>query len=155
LWRGVGFRHSFLDLSVFGEFELSSVYERGEGGEDEGFKARVGEEREVIGAFKSGGATMKERREITIEIVNITEAQELAIRDFLAAWGYLGGVGSSRWTSFYADGDGDFRPKILVNGEKPQQYGSKSEIENRWRSDEYRIDFDEISGSLRESRDGK
>lgn len=28
---------------------------------------------------------------------------------------YLGNVGSSRMCSFYADGDGDFRPKINID----------------------------------------
>jgi hypothetical protein len=30
----------------------------------------------------------------------------------LKAMQILGGIGSSRWIKFYADGDGDFRPKF-------------------------------------------
>ena len=55
-----------------------------------------------------------------IEIDNLTPRQEAAIEDFLLTWMRLGEWGSSRFTAFYADGDGDFRPKIKVNGEKPK-----------------------------------
>ena len=62
---------------------------------------------------------------LTIEIDNLTEPQALAIEDMLATWSSLGSRGSSRWTAFYADGDGDFRPKILVDGQKPNSYADK------------------------------
>lgn len=42
------------------------------------------------------------------------------IPHFLSMLGYmeqLGGLGSSRIVSFYADGDGDFRPKFEWNNE--------------------------------------
>ena len=55
-----------------------------------------------------------------IEIKNLTTAQEVALEDMLSVWEYLGSIGSSRWTAFYADGDGNFRPKITVNGKKPE-----------------------------------
>jgi hypothetical protein len=33
----------------------------------------------------------------------------------------LGGMGSSRWVHFYADGDGDFRPKFEWSEELPEE----------------------------------
>jgi hypothetical protein len=90
-------------------------------------------------------------RKLTIEIEGITEAQDLAIRDLLSQWVRLGSAGASRWTSFYADGDGNFHPKVLVNGEAPVAFGTEEEQTARWSDDEYRIDFDEIAGELRRS----
>lgn len=87
----------------------------------------------------------KDRRSILVRIDNLTPAQELALCDYFAQWVRLGQVGSSRWTSFYADGDGNFRPKITVNGEKPEFFGTHEQVCARWKGDEYRLDFDEIA----------
>jgi len=87
------------------------------------------------------------KRKITVEIDNLTEAQEIALNDLFATWVTLGSWGSSRWTAFFADGDGDFRPKVTVNGEKPKT----TELIDRdklWQGDEYRIDFDAIGWAL-------
>jgi hypothetical protein len=86
-------------------------------------------------------------RKMTIEIENLTVAQVIAIEDLMATWRFLGSVGSSRWTSFFADGDGDFRPKITVNGLKPQTTNlyPRSQF---WVGDEYKIDFDCIAAAL-------
>ena len=56
-----------------------------------------------------------------IEIKNLTKVQEVALEDMLATWVGLGNGGSSRWTAFYADGDGNFRPKITVDGREPRE----------------------------------
>jgi len=97
------------------------------------------------------------KRKITVEIDNLTEAQEIALNDFFATWVTLGNWGSSRWTAFFADGDGDFRPKITINGEKPK-YTDLVPREKFWpwgthgeyldTSGEYRIDFDSIGWAL-------
>lgn len=58
---------------------------------------------------------------ITIEIENIEEHHAEAIEDMLYHWCLLGNWGASRYTTFFADGDGDFRPKIKVNGEKAKE----------------------------------
>ena len=84
---------------------------------------------------------------MTIQLDNLTEAQAIAIEDMLATWLKLGSLGSSRWTSFYADGDGDFRPKITVDGRKPAQTTLLTH-EQRWHGDEYRVDFDKIAWKL-------
>jgi hypothetical protein len=89
------------------------------------------------------------RETIHIEISNLTEAQAIAIEDMLATWAMLGSQGSSRWTSFYADGDGNFRPKVLVNCQKAKQTELLTK-EEKWKGSEYRIDFDKIAWKLRE-----
>ena len=73
----------------------------------------------------------------------------------LSQWVRLGSVGSSRWVSFFADGDGKFRPKIKMNGEAPAPYGTDEQRKARWTRDEYRIDFDEVAGDLRRLRETK
>ena len=103
------------------------------------------------------------KRKIVVEIDNLTKAQEIALNDFFANWQSLGSMGSSRWTAFYADGEGDFRPKITINGEKPK-YTDLLEKGATWRKDEiigdkfatgqaYAIDFDWIGWKLQAIED--
>ena len=81
-----------------------------------------------------------------IEIDNLTKPQEEAIKTMLRLWEYLGNVGYSRKVSFYADGDGNFNPKIFVDGKKPEFYkfkdGRAYPKENK---QGYIIDFDDIA----------
>lgn len=102
------------------------------------------------------------KRKITVEIDNLTEAQEIALNDFFATWMTLGSWGSSRWTAFFADGDGDFRPKITINSEEPK-YTDLVPAEKFWpygnhtdgldTHGEYRIDFDAIGWALQAKED--
>lgn len=101
---------------------------------------------------------------ITIQMNNLTEAQALAIEDLFATWMQLGSMGSSRWTAFYVDGDGNFHPEITVNGNKPKRC-ELTDPKKRWRKfafkrdgklygDEgYFIDFDSIAWKLREQKE--
>ena len=97
-----------------------------------------------------------DKRKIVIEIDGITEAQAIAIEDMMATWVYLGKIGSSRATAFYADGDGNFRPDITVDGRKAKTTDLIPETE-KWpdgHHGSYTMDFDAISWKLRE-RDGE
>ena len=94
-----------------------------------------------------------ERRSLRIKIDNLTGPQAKSIEDLLHQWVALGNLGSSRWTAFFADGDGNFRPKINVNGTRPESSGK-----GRWETvtfkdggaDEfYIIDFDWIAWAER------
>lgn len=87
-----------------------------------------------------------------IRIGDLTVPQAIALEDMLATWEQLGSAGSSRWTSFFADGDGDFRPTILYNGYKPQKT-ELLEKEEVWRGNDYRIDFDCIGWKLLSNED--
>ena len=66
----------------------------------------------------------------------------------------LGNIGASRWVCFYSDGDGNFRPKIIVDGKKPE-FTKLLTKEDRWKNDEYRIDFDKIAWLLRDIKEKK
>jgi len=91
--------------------------------------------------------TDKTRKKLTIEIDNLTEAQAQAIESLFSVWQSLGSMGSSKWTSFFADGDGNFQPKITVDGRKPEHSPVLPEKEC-WKGMEYRIDFDSIAWRL-------
>jgi hypothetical protein len=103
------------------------------------------------------------KRKLTIEIENVTEAQEIALNDLFATWQMLGNIGASRWTAFFADGDGDFRPKITINGEKAK-FTDLIDRNGMWKPDStvasyfvlgdaYKIDFDWIGDKLQEKED--
>ena len=105
------------------------------------------------------------KRTLTVVIENVTEAQEIALNDLFATWQQLGSWGSSRWTAFFADGDGDFRPKITVNGEKAK-FTDLIDRKVMWSPDKvvagrysdggsYFIDYDWIGWKLQEKEDGK
>ena len=99
----------------------------------------------------------RNKRTLTVVIENVTEAQEIALNDLFATWQQLGNWGSSRWTAFFADGDGDFRPKITINGEKAK-FTDLMPREEMWKEGphgEYRIDFDWIGWRLQEKEEGK
>lgn len=87
-----------------------------------------------------------------IRISNLTVPQSIALEDMLATWQQLGSMGASRWTSFFVDGDGNFRPTILYNGYEPQKT-DLLEKEEVWRGSEYKIDFDCISWKLHSNED--
>lgn len=88
---------------------------------------------------------------LTVEIDNLTEPQAIALEDMFATWHSLGSMGSSRWTAFYADGDGNFHPKITVNGRKPQitDLISRDRVWPKGHNGDYKIDFDAIAWKLK------
>lgn len=104
---------------------------------------------------------------INVAIGNLTEAQAIALEDMLAEWARLGSWGSSRWTAFFADGDGDFRPKITIDGRKPEFSALIPDRSDVWwqpskeppphktepGQGEYRIDFDMLGWRLRAKRE--
>lgn len=85
---------------------------------------------------------------MTIELTNLTEAQRIAIEDMLAYWQGTR-IGASRWMAFYADGDGNFRPRITVDGHEPR-HQDRVDPNRFWTggkpwSGEYRMDYDAIA----------
>lgn len=93
---------------------------------------------------------------LEIKLENLTDAQAIAVEEMLAVWQSLSSIGSSRYVAFFADGDGNFHPKISVNGERPRYKAKELGIEfkeQRECKDAYWIDFDPIAWKLRESSD--
>ena len=106
---------------------------------------------------------------MNVEIDNLTEPQVIALEDMFRTWIQLGKLGMSRYTAFYADGDGNFRPKITVNEKEPEftnlinrddlwksikiKVVTKTTGEEVWEGDSaYIIDFDDIAWALRKEK---
>jgi len=87
-----------------------------------------------------------------IRVQNLTIAQSIALEDMMSVWQDLGSMGCSRWTSFFADGDGNFRPEVLYNGHSPNKTDLLKK-EETWRGNEYRIDFDSIGWKLHDNEE--
>lgn len=84
---------------------------------------------------------------INVEFNNITKAQAIALEDMFAEMVRLGKIGSSRWLNFLSDGDGNFRPEILINNKEV----SKNNIfpkEHFWDKDVYKMDYDAIAWQI-------
>ncbi len=56
---------------------------------------------------------MTERRKITVTM-EVTDAQGLTLEAMFRYWNKLASMGCSRKVSFYVDGDGNFKPKCVV-----------------------------------------
>jgi len=89
------------------------------------------------------------RRWYTVK-VRLTPPQAEAFEDMLAVWNQLSSQGGSRWTSFYADGDGNFHPRALFAGRRARRSSLSGEFGGFWGhrggpGDEYRMDFDTIA----------
>lgn len=89
----------------------------------------------------------KRTHSLTIDITNLTEAQSIALKEMFLQMEMLGGQGGSRWVCFYADGDGDFKPKFEANGEKIKSTEFLTG-EEMWKNGECRIDYDRIAWKL-------
>ncbi len=51
---------------------------------------------------------------VDIKIANLTEAQAVALEEFLAVWSYMKDKKMSMWTAFFADCFNDFAPDVLI-----------------------------------------
>ena len=58
---------------------------------------------------------MSDKLDLTVTLRDVTPAQAIALEAMFRHWQVLGAIGSSRWVAFFADGDGNFRPKVEVN----------------------------------------
>ena len=99
-----------------------------------------------------------QKRTLHVQIENLTDAQAAAVEDMLATWVQLGGQGASRWTAFYADGDGNFHPTVIVNGRSPVLSPLITK-EQRWHRptmahEMYWMDFDLIAWKQRQDASG-
>lgn len=63
---------------------------------------------------------------LIITMNNIKQSDAIALIKMFKYMQRLGNIGSSRWCSFFADGDGDFHPKINI--EYPEELPELSEI---------------------------
>ncbi len=59
-------------------------------------------------------ATERKPHKMVITLENVLPADAIALKKMFEYMQTLGNVGSSRWCSFFADGDGSFHPKVKI-----------------------------------------
>ena len=91
---------------------------------------------------------------LTVRFYGLTIPQKLALMDLFKLWEEMGGWGSSRWTAFYADGDGNFRPKVKVGFWRRKSKRCELGLPMNKRfgvvssKEVYRMDFDDIAWAM-------
>ncbi|HOH62249.1 MAG TPA: hypothetical protein PK698_07265 [Bacilli bacterium] len=68
-------------------------------------------------------------QKLVITLENVGQADAIALIKMFKYMEHLGNIGSSRWCSFFADGDGAFRPKVSF--EYPEELPEVPEIDGR------------------------
>ena len=92
---------------------------------------------------------------MTVEL-EVTVPQALALQAMFDYWNTLAGRGSSRFVSFYADGDGNFRPKAkyMFSEEVPFLSGLLRHLAETEDIDGHKkFDFDAIAWKLAEPQE--
>ena len=84
---------------------------------------------------------------LTIHLENVSQAQAIALVKMFKYMQHLGQMGSSRTCSFFADGDGDFRPKFK-SFEYPELLPPVNEVTGIKPNGDFSIDFDSISWKI-------
>lgn len=82
------------------------------------------------------------RKKVTIEIENVTEAQALALEELMATWQFISDKKIFYWTAFLIDGFLDWSPKIIFNGREPQRYMEDIGLRAA------KVKFEQFDGSL-------
>ena len=72
-------------------------------------------------------ALKRDTHKLVITIDNIGPADAIGLIKMFEYMQYLGNIGSSRWCSFFADGDGSFHPKVSF--EYPEELPKVPEID--------------------------
>lgn len=94
-------------------------------------------------------------QKLVITLENVGQADAIALIKMFKYMEHLGRLGASRWCSFYADGDGAFRPKVSF--EYPEELPEVPEIDGRTVSShigsmrytsDFAIDSDEIAWKI-------
>lgn len=70
-----------------------------------------------------------ENKTVKIEISGLTEAQAIAIEEYMAVWKFIADKKFFYWTAFAIDGFLDWNIDIKFNGKEPQRF--MKEIGNR------------------------
>ena len=110
---------------------------------------------EIIRWYHKMKWRIKDKRQTIAVTLRLTKPQRIAFEDMMACWNSLSNIGASRYTKYYADGDGDFHPEVRING-KPPKWTDLLTKEERWpdgRGGDYEIDFDTVAWKLPDGKD--
>jgi len=91
------------------------------------------------------------KEKLNISIENINKEHKKAIEIFFEVMQNLGDIGGSQWLSFYSDGDGNFRPKITLNGKNAEDIKEDIDLKQFWTNEGFEIDFDSLYGQLKDA----
>ena len=69
----------------------------------------------------------RKEQKLVITLENVSQSDVIALTKMFKYMQYLGNIGSSRWCSFFADGDGSFHPKVSF--EYPEKLPEVPEID--------------------------
>ena len=99
---------------------------------------------------------MKDMVKLNLAFDNISKAQAIALIKMAKIMQYCGRVGISRDVTFYADGDGDFRPDVKFECSEELPFDTKFATDlSIWRAIEsnenFKIDYDDIAWQIDDS----
>jgi len=85
-------------------------------------------------------AIERKSHKMVITLENVLPADAIALKKMFEYMQYLGHVGSSRMCSFYADGDGSFRPEVKI--EYPIELPEVEQIDGlvKWNEKEKKLE---------------
>ena len=91
---------------------------------------------------------LKEKpQKLVITVENVNQADAIALKKMFEYMEYLGIIGSSRNCTFFADGDGSFRPKVSF--EYPEKLPEVPEIDGvNLQTRNFSIDSDSIAWKI-------
>lgn len=105
----------------------------------------VTERIEGLDEIRSGHELYKDDVSLTVTFDHLNEPQAVALISMLETWEMHGKFGSSRWVSFFVDGDGPFHPEIEIDVDDDDVIQS-DELKDVAEIDTNKFDFDSVTG---------
>lgn len=89
----------------------------------------------------------RKEQKLVITLDGVSQSDAIALIKMFEYMEHLGKIGSSRWCSFFADGDGSFRPKVSF--EYPEELPELPEISGHviYNKEKKRLEGHPISSS--------
>ena len=89
----------------------------------------------------------KKPQKLVITLENVNQSDAIALMKMFKFMQYVGNIGASRMCSFFADGDGSFRPKVSF--EYPEKLPEVPEINGiDEETGDFKIDSDSIAWKI-------
>jgi hypothetical protein len=99
---------------------------------------------EEVEEIRSGHELYRDDVSLTVTFDHLDEPQAIALIAMLETWEMHGKFGSSRWVSFFVDGDGPFHPEIDIDVDDDVM--QSDELKNVAEIDTNKFDFDSVTG---------
>ena len=91
--------------------------------------------------------------DLTINFKDVSKAQAITLVKMAKIMEWCGQVGTSRNVTFFADGDGDFRPKVTYEATEDISYDNKLAIDidimtAQEKSSDFKLDYDSVAWQI-------